>query len=430
MGWRSGVEPDPADAAAWGGHGRSKLSGTTSATGATEQPSLDDVLIVTDKPWDPLRLPPRPWLAPPYLMRGEVTLLHGPGGAGKSQLIIAWATALALDKPLGRLHPRERCRVLLATFEDNEVEQLKRISVALQYFGATPADLEGWLFRVCLGPRGAATMFELDERGAVHTTETFEALEQHCNRIKPDVAALDPFIAINAVPENDNPLMRRVGTALRLFAQGHHLALALTHHDTKVSSDEDDNDPLNVRGAGDIVNAVRIEAAVRKMSAKRAENFGIEEQRRSWYFRVGSIGSKRNFSAPEEPEWFERIAELLNGEQVVRCTPWTPPVKAATTPEAIAELVATIRQGTRSGPYSPKLDNGDRSLVPVLQKFGLTTPTAMRTVLKRLLQDRKIEKAHWVRPSGRDEPVGLRTADGEPSQWEWRHPAEADSSLV
>jgi hypothetical protein len=34
-------------------------------------------LTITDAPWDPDTLPPRPWLALPYLMRGEIALLHG-----------------------------------------------------------------------------------------------------------------------------------------------------------------------------------------------------------------------------------------------------------------------------------------------------------------------------------------------------------------
>ena len=53
-------------------------------------------LTISDDPWDEDALPPRPWLAPPHLMRGEITLLHGPGAAGKSQLLISWFVALAL----------------------------------------------------------------------------------------------------------------------------------------------------------------------------------------------------------------------------------------------------------------------------------------------------------------------------------------------
>ena len=70
-------------------------------------------LTITDEPWNPDTLPPRPWVAPPYLMRQEITLLHGPGGGGKWQLCIAWAVALALGREFGRLKPVGRFRAYL-----------------------------------------------------------------------------------------------------------------------------------------------------------------------------------------------------------------------------------------------------------------------------------------------------------------------------
>src|SRR6516165_12076781 len=83
------------------GSGSASESGPDSQPGWSPQPPpppppLDQVLLVTDKPWNPDALPPRPWIAPPYLMRGQITLPHGPGGVGKSQLIAAWTCSLAL----------------------------------------------------------------------------------------------------------------------------------------------------------------------------------------------------------------------------------------------------------------------------------------------------------------------------------------------
>lgn len=34
-------------------------------------------LIVSDEPWQPSTIPPRPWIAPPYLMRGERVIGYG-----------------------------------------------------------------------------------------------------------------------------------------------------------------------------------------------------------------------------------------------------------------------------------------------------------------------------------------------------------------
>jgi RecA-family ATPase len=64
--------------------------------------NLARYLTISDEPWDEASLRQRPWLASPYMMRGQITLLHGPGAAGKSMLIIVWAVALALGMAFGR----------------------------------------------------------------------------------------------------------------------------------------------------------------------------------------------------------------------------------------------------------------------------------------------------------------------------------------
>lgn len=204
-------------------------------------------------------------------------MLHGPGAAGKSLLVIVWAIALALGKAFGRLKPGQRCRVILTNFEDKASEQMRRISAALRFFDSTPADLKGWLYRVSLGPKGDATMFQLDEQGQVQTTPCWHALERACETIRPDAVALDPLIAINAVPESNNTLMRRVMTFMRMgCADRFDCALAINHHDNKSGGEDEDSDQSNARGAGDIVNAARFELAVKKMTAKQAEGWGID----------------------------------------------------------------------------------------------------------------------------------------------------------
>ena len=377
-------------------------------------------LTISDAPWDPDTLPPRPWLARPYLMRGEITLLHGPGGGGKSQLLAAYAVALALGQRFGRLEPQQRSRVLLANFEDNATEQERRISAALRYFDATPADLKGWLFRVSLGPKGDATMFELDEHGAVRPTACWHALEHACETIQPDAVFLDPLVAINAVPESNNTLMRRVMTFLLMgMARRFDCVLAVAHHDNKNSADDDDGDQGNARGAGDIVNAVRFELAVKKMTVGQADQMGIEHDRRGFYFRLGSAASKTNYAAPEESEWFERLAVVINGEAVVRCFPWDPP-SARLTDEMAACLIAAIGDGTPHGPYSPQLGKGKRSLGPLLEEHGIKGAAPQRRAMHELTSRHGVVQAAWKIPGrGADRSKGLRTAGRSPSNWGW-----------
>lgn len=380
---------------------------------------LTGPLVVTDEPWDPDLIGPRPWLAKPYLMRGEITLLHGPGGGGKSQLAIAWAVALALGRPFGRLAPVARSRVLLTNFEDSADEQKRRLTAALQYFNATPLDLKGRLYRVCIGPNGDATMFKLIDDGTVATTSCWEELTDTSERLKPDVVVLDPLVAINAVPENNNQLMRRVMVMLRAnMAQHFNCAVAALHHDNKSGNESEDADQTNVRGGGDIVNAARVELAVKKMATTQAEEMGIDAERRGFYFRLGSAASKLNYSAPEESEWFERVAILINGEEVVRCFPWQPP-NSKLSPELTENVVKAVEKGTSAGPYSPQLGNTERSLAPLLEGLGVASALAQRRVLRELLRLGKIVKAEWKVRDGRFR-VGLRSSDGLPYNYEWQ----------
>jgi hypothetical protein len=387
-----------------------------------QKPDHAHYLVITDEPWDPAAIPPRPWLAPPYLMRGELTLLHGPGGGGKSQLAIPWAIANVLGRPFGRLEPAGRSRIILTNFEDNSEEQQRRITAALEFFNATPADLKGWLYRVCVGPNGDATMFDVDEHGAVRVTQCWEALEHACEKIKPDAVFLDPLVAINAVPENDNQLMRRVMVLLRSrIAQHFNCAVVPMHHDNKSGDDSESADQNNVRGGGDIVNAVRFELAVKKMALAQAEQMGIQADRRGYYFRLGSAASKLNYSAPEDSEWFERFAVAINGEEVVRCVPWQPP-SSRLSPELVLALVTAVEKGTKSGPYSPQLGNTDRSLGPVLETLGIGAPIAQRKTIRELLRLGHVVKAEWKESShgGTRNRAGLRSPEGLPYNYEWQ----------
>jgi len=388
---------------------------------------IAEYFSVTDEPIDASAIPQRAWIAGPYVMRRQITLPHGPGGSGKSQLIIAWAIALALGRPFGRLRPKHRFRVLLTNFEDDRDEQNRRIIAALEYFGATMADLKGWLFRVTISATADATMFELDEFGAVKATECFATLQLLCQRIKPDVVALDPLVAINSVPEGNNTLMRRVMTMLRAdIAIRFDIALILVHHDNKGGDGSEDNDAASVRGASDIVNAVRFELAVRHMTTAQAEGWDIEPERRANYFRLGSLASKRNYVAAEESEWFEHLATVVNGEAVVRCIPWQPP-SGKLSEDQMKQLIGAIEKATPSGPYSPKLGEYERSLSPVFEAIGVTATAAQRRALNDLLRAGQVEKAKFRRPGHGDETrTGLRTAARLPYNYEWCDLAEAE----
>ena len=239
----------------------------------------------------------------------------------------------------------------------------------------------------------------------------------------------DPLV-VNTVPENDNQLIRRVMTVLKIgLAQQFGCALVVAHHDVKSGGDDEDSDQSNARGAGDLVNAVRFELAVKKMSLNLAGDMNIPAAKRGWHFRVGSAASKMNYFEPQDAEWMQRLSLPIGigGQQTVYCTPWDPPPDVLDE-EQNAALIREIAAGSKFGPYSPQLGrHNDRSLALVLKSLGIVTREAQRRVLRRLRDSDEVVVAKFKRPGhGSNIRAGLRTAAGEPRNYEWQDEAETD----
>jgi hypothetical protein len=422
-GWRDGKPSPETERAKAKPNG--KYHGPEPEGADKDEVQLDQIFEWSEDAWDIAAIPRRPWVAPPYLMRRQITLLHGPGGASKSLITVYWAIALVLGRPFGRLDPIGPKRVLLANFEDDEDEQKRRISAALDYFGATPADLAGKLRRVYLGKKSDATMFTLSLLGQVTTTTPWEAFLWHCKTFRPDVVSLDPFIAVNAAGESNNEAMRRVMTIFRTsMLMPFECAFLLAHHDVKGSDDDTASETASARGAGDITNAVRFELAVRRMTSSQAESFGIEPDKRTPFFRLGSEDSKRNYAAPAAAEWFERDERDINEEMVVICRPWEPP-DGRLDPDQAAAIEADIAKGWSNGketmPWSPLLGDNTRSVAALLERHGLITRATQRQALRQLMRKHGVTKAPFRRPGhGTNERNGLRTANGDPHNFEWK----------
>jgi hypothetical protein len=410
--------------------GLEQAANARAAIGANDHLPLDQILQVTDAAWDPNKLPPRPWIAPPYILRGHITLPHGRGGVGKSQLILTWAAALALGVQFGRLQPIGRCRVLLANFEDDDDEQQLRLTAALKCLpgNPTPLDLEGYLYRVMVGEDADATMFEVDRDGVVRATRTFEALDMWCREIRPDVTALDTLVAINVVPEDNNTLMRRVMAMLRRVTRAYQMSLVLAHHDRKSGGDSEDSDQANVRGAGDITNAARFELAVKKMTVAEAERYNLDPESRSSYFRLGSLGSKLNYISAGEAEWFERVTHVISGQAVGACIPWSPPdpfdgITAAVANTIIDDIDAALPDGRR---YSDSPAAKDRAAWKVVVKHlpDKTEKDAQR-VIRKWVKNGVLVSVEYHNAERRETERGLQptpqNAPAEPPEWTLFH---------
>jgi hypothetical protein len=300
---------------------------------------------------------PRPWIATGYLIRGAVTVLSGPGSAGKSSLVVGWSIALALAKPWHRFYPVGPMKVFNYNTEDDDTEQHRRMSATLRQFDAKPQDLGTKVTRI--GPNATGTLLRRDPiSGRLAFTAAMRALETLIEQERPDVLILDPLVELHDAEENDNTALRAVMAKFRQIAIQFKLALVLIHHARK-GSGSSAGDPDSLRGASSIVGAARVVLTVLTMDEEQAGKLGIASKDRTKYFRVD--GAKSNYAPLHEAEWFERVEyELDNGEKVAAAVPWQPPSAFG---DLTAKMLNQVLDQIGAGPspgilYSPSKRGG------------------------------------------------------------------------
>lgn len=307
--------------------------------------------------WSEQDIAPRAWIAPGYLIRGAVTVLSGPGSAGKSSIAVAWSIALALARPWHRFKPTGAMRVFNYNTEDDGTEQRRRMSAALRQFDAFPADLAGQVVRI--GPNGTGTLLRRDPiSGRLAFTAAMRALETLISEQRPDVLILDPLVELHDAEENDNTALRAIMAKFRSLAIEYKLALVLIHHARKGSGSAA-GDPDSLRGASSIVGAARVVLTVLTMDEDQAGKLGIPPKDRARYFRVD--GAKSNYAPIQDAEWFERVEyELDNGEKVAAAVPWEPPsVFGDLTQSSLNAILDKIAAGPAPGVlYAPTKQGG------------------------------------------------------------------------
>lgn len=365
-----------------------------------------------DEEWLEADIPLRPWVVKGFVMRGSLTVVSGPGSAGKSSLMVAWCVALALGEEFGRFTPSEPSKVLFYNVEDDKSEQQRRCSATLRQFGATPRAVMANLRMV--GPHNVGTLLNTSYDGRILVnTPAMDELEDYIDKWQPDVVILDPFVELHSSEENDNTEIRKVLARFRSWAQQKNLGLVILHHARKGGSSP--GDPDSMRGASAIVGAARVALTVNTMTEDEAKELGVSSDNRRDYFRLD--GAKMNYAKVHEADWFERTEYTLdNGEGVAAAIPWKPPHQSVG-PTHVAQLISFVSRGTLLGPYSPKLSNDPRSIKQAMEHIGISLPSAQKELLRQLLDDSEISTKMFVCPTTRNKRSGLCTSQGPDAKW-------------
>jgi hypothetical protein len=278
---------------------------------------------------DPGQIPPRQWLLGNQFCRGFVSSLFAAGGVGKSALRLLQLMSLALGKPLCGQHVFRRCRVLLISLEDDHDELQRRIKAVLQHYKIERSDLEDYLWAAT--PLWMTKLAQSNGRFKQRSVGPLEAqIRDAVVRRKPDIVALDPFVKLHDLEENDSGDMNFVCSILILLAVEYGISVDVPHHVHKGMISAGDADAG--RGSSGIRDAGRLIYTLTPMSEDEASMFNIAADERFSYIRLDS--AKVNI-APRDGEatWFHLVGEPIgngnddypNGDEIQVAEPWLPP---------------------------------------------------------------------------------------------------------
>lgn len=256
----------------------------------------------------PADLPARPWLVENLLMDGQVTMLTGRGGDGKSLLALQVAVMVAARADFGWWQARQRRNVLVLNAEDNIDEQRRRLLGGCDVMGVDPRLLEGRLFTM---ERESLVLVHRDpEDGTVKPSPLYDRLAALIREHEIGLVVIDPLVEAHVgMDENSNADMKELVIMLRRLARLRAIPLLIVHHSRKGASGGDQD---GARGGSALVNACRVVFTLDRMS--EAEHGSINPPLpKERYIRV--TGAKANYAGRIGDRWLELVqVELANGD--------------------------------------------------------------------------------------------------------------------
>jgi len=265
-----------------------------------EQPATEesDSLEEWDAGEDTDLPPPREWLLGNQFCREFVSGLTAPGGTGKSAVRLVQYISLATGRKLVEQYVFRRTKVLVISMEDSRNELRRRILAARLHHGVDRDELRGWLY--CWTPKGLKLAHMKD--GTLQKGQLETVIRDKIKNRGIGLVALDPFIKVHALGENDNGAMDYVCELLTKIAIDLNVAVDIPQHTKKGQQTAGDADAG--RGAGATRDAGRLFYTLTRMTEEEAKQFGIPAEQRALYVRLDS--SKVNIAPPSgEATWVQ-----------------------------------------------------------------------------------------------------------------------------
>jgi len=295
-------------------------------------------------------IPPRGWLLGTVFCRTFLSGLIGVGSAGKTAIRYVQYLAAATGRDLTGERVHHRSRVLIVCLEDDLNEVKRRIGAAMLHHDIAPAEVEGWLFYAT--PKGLK-LLQTDPSGVRTRGALYHQLRAIVAKHRIDLVAIDPFVRVHDVDENDNTAINTVMSLETDLAAEFDVAFDNISHARKGQTTPGDAD--SDRGASSKINAGRLMYTATRMSEKEAELYEVAKSDRPALVRVDDAKNNLTAGSPDAV-WFKLIGVDLNnrtdlypnGDNVQTVERWYPP-------HAFAKLdlstIERILERIDKGPY-------------------------------------------------------------------------------
>ncbi|PDT75742.1 AAA family ATPase [Bradyrhizobium sp. C9] len=196
---------------------------------ANDNKQADIIKIIDPSDWEGQPIPERHWYVEGLIPNGQVTLLSGDGGTGKSLLgyQVGFAGVLGIET-LG-FRPAEG-RVVYFAAEDDEGELKRRGHDILTAMGRTFADLKGGMRVIPLAGKDAELVSEKRRSRELELTALAQRVTDLLAEFRPKLLILDTAADVFGGDEINRKQVRFFVSMLRRLAMEFDLAVLLLSH--------------------------------------------------------------------------------------------------------------------------------------------------------------------------------------------------------
>lgn len=371
----------------------------------TDRAALEPMLV---RPFGLEAIPPRAWILGRQILRGHVTVLVAPPGAGKSTWVIAASLAIATgrhDVVAEEVH--DRCRVWYWNNEDDLDELRRRLAAAMQHHAIGWRDLRdasGPLLAMNDGTRHALKIAKLGQDGRTLHPQDRDALRDQVRAHNVGVLIVDPLVETHDADENDNRQVAQVARMYREIAKATDCAVVLIHHTRKAQDAASTGHAGNMdsgRGAGALMGVARVALTLYGMSERDAKAHGVRERERHRYVRLDD--AKANLSLMSgRAKWFRRVTVSLalggttdedSAVEEVGVLEYAPEV--ARDPVVTVDLIREVLDPSEKRAGRVPLLDVARKIVEVHPDFARSRPESVAGLIRRALP-REVTEGLWA----------------------------------